>query len=71
MQFGRELTNPPPIILGAIGPKTLALAGAHFDGVVLHPFLSVEGVRRAVAIVREAAARAGRPADAVEFSRSS
>ncbi|ALR19091.1 TIGR03857 family LLM class F420-dependent oxidoreductase [Sphingobium baderi] len=67
MQFGRDLTNPPPIILGAIGPKTLALAGAHFDGVVLHPFLSVEGVRRATAIVRDAAARAGRSPDAVEI----
>ena len=67
MQFGRDLANPPPIVLGAIGPKTLALAGAHFDGVVLHPFLSVEGTRRAIAIVRDAAARAGRPADAVEI----
>ena len=67
MQFGRDLTNPPPIILGAIGPKTLALAGTHFDGVVLMPFLSVEGVRRSVAIVREAATRAGRRADAVEI----
>ncbi|MEJ2409887.1 MAG: TIGR03857 family LLM class F420-dependent oxidoreductase [Novosphingobium sp.] len=67
MQFGRDLTNPPPIILGAIGPKTLALAGAHFDGVVLHPFLSVEGVRRSAAIVRDAAVSAGRSADAVEI----
>lgn len=67
MAFGRNLTNPPPVILGAIGPKTLALAGAHFDGIVLHPFLSVEGVRRSAAIVREAAVAAGRPADAVEI----
>lgn len=66
MQLGRDLPTPPPIILGAIGPKTLALAGAHFDGVVLMPFLTVEGVRRSVKIVREAAVRAGRPADAVE-----
>jgi 5,10-methylenetetrahydromethanopterin reductase len=67
LQLGRDLTNPPPMILGAIGPKTLALGGTHFDGVVLMPFLTVEGVRRSVAIVREAAARAGRPADAVEI----
>jgi probable F420-dependent oxidoreductase len=51
---------PPPIVLAAIGPKTLALAGCHFDGVVLHPFLSTQGVERSVAIVRRAAEEAGR-----------
>jgi probable F420-dependent oxidoreductase len=51
---------PPPLLLAAIGPKTLALAGEHFDGVVLHPFLSAEGVQRSAAIVRAAAEAAGR-----------
>ncbi len=51
---------PPPMILGAIGPKTLALAGTHFDGVVLHPFLTIEGVKKSVRIVRDAAEAAGR-----------
>src|SRR5271168_2052024 len=50
----------PPIILAAIGPKTLALAGTHFDGVVLHPFLTTEGVARSVTLVRQAAEEAGR-----------
>ena len=54
------IETPPPILIGTIGPKTLALSGRHFDGVVLHPFLTVEGVRRSIAIVREAAANAGR-----------
>lgn len=51
---------PPPLILAAIGSKTLALAGQHFDGAVLHPFLTPEGVARSVAIVRNAAEEAGR-----------
>lgn len=65
MQLAQPCDTPPPILLGAVGPKTLALAGAHFDGVVLHPFLTTEGVSRSVRIVRDAAAGAGRDPDAV------
>ena len=36
----------PPLVFAAIGPKALALAGRHFDGVLLHPFLTPEAVRR-------------------------
>jgi 5,10-methylenetetrahydromethanopterin reductase len=50
----------PPIIFTAIGPKSLAFAGQHCDGVLLHPFISAQGVRRSAQIVRESAARAGR-----------
>ena len=57
----------PPIILAAIGPKTLALAGQHFDGAVLHPFLTPEGVSRSVAIVRKAAEEAGRDPGTVKI----
>jgi probable F420-dependent oxidoreductase len=53
-------TPPPPLVLAAIGPKTLALAGAHFDGVLLHPFLTPDAVRRSVQVVRSAAEGAGR-----------
>lgn len=60
MQLGMPCENPPPVILGAVGPKTLALAGAHFDGLLLHPFLTAEGVARSVAIARAAARDAGR-----------
>ncbi|MEZ5749176.1 MAG: TIGR03857 family LLM class F420-dependent oxidoreductase [Caenibius sp.] len=59
--------TPPPLIFGTIGPKTLAMAGAHFDGVVLHPFLTVEGVRRSIAIVRNAAADAGKEPQSVKI----
>lgn len=51
---------PPPIIFTAIGPKSLEFAGAHCDGVLLHPFVSPEGVRNSTRIVRDAAERAGR-----------
>jgi 5,10-methylenetetrahydromethanopterin reductase len=60
MCLGIVCNNPPPLLLGAVGPKTLALAGTHFDGVVLHPFLTTEAVSRSVAIVRHAARKAGR-----------
>src|SRR5271155_3045125 len=58
---------PPPLILAAIGPKTLALAGQHFDGAVLHPFLTPEGVARSVVVVRKAAEQAGRDPAAVRI----
>ncbi len=50
---------PPPVLLAAVGPKTLGLAGRTFDGVILHPFLTTNAVRRSVDIVRDAAARPG------------
>ncbi len=52
--------NAPPLLLGAVGPKTLALAGRHYDGVLLHPFLTDQAVADASVIVRGAAAEAGR-----------
>lgn len=51
---------PPPILFGTIGPKGLELAGRIFDGVILHPFLTVEAVSKSVEIVRRAAEAAGR-----------
>lgn len=55
---------PPPLLFGTINRRGLALAGRVFDGVILHPFLTVETVARSVEIVRTSAARAGRdPAD--------
>ena len=50
----------PPLVFAALGPKGLALAGRHFDGVLLHPFLTPEAVRRSAVTVRAAAAEAGR-----------
>ncbi|MDV3124590.1 TIGR03857 family LLM class F420-dependent oxidoreductase [Mycobacterium sp. 21AC1] len=55
----------PPLVFAAIGPKGLTLAGRHFDGVLLHPFLTPAAVARSVRVVREAERSAGRPAGSV------
>lgn len=57
----------PPIIFTAIGPKSLEFAGQHCDGVLLHPFVSPDGVRNSTRIVREAAEKAGRDPMAVRI----
>ena len=57
----------PPLVFAAIGPKGLGIAGAHFDGVLLHPFLTPEAVVRSVQEVRDAEAEAGRPAGSVRI----
>ena len=57
--------TPPPIMLAAIGPKTLELVGRAFDGVCLHPFLTAEGVARSRAIIHKAAEDAGRDPEAI------
>jgi len=57
----------PPIIFTAIGPKSLAFAGTHCDGVLLHPFVSPDGVRNSAKIVRDAAEKAGRDPMAVRI----
>ncbi len=49
-----------PVLMMAIGGKTLELAGRVADGVVLHTFMTDETVRRSVEVIRNAAADAGR-----------
>jgi alkanesulfonate monooxygenase SsuD/methylene tetrahydromethanopterin reductase-like flavin-dependent oxidoreductase (luciferase family) len=68
IDFGQfpEFT-PPPLLLAAMGPRTLALVGRAFDGVLLHPFLTTGGVARSREIVREAAVNAGRDPDAIRI----
>ncbi len=67
MQLPSGYDRPPPVILGAIGPESLKLGGAHFDGVALHPFLTADGVARSIAIVKQAAQEAGRDPDRLTF----
>jgi alkanesulfonate monooxygenase SsuD/methylene tetrahydromethanopterin reductase-like flavin-dependent oxidoreductase (luciferase family) len=50
---------PVPVLLGAIGPKSLALAGECADGVLLDADFSVDGARDAVERCRAARATAG------------
>jgi 5,10-methylenetetrahydromethanopterin reductase len=57
----------PPVIFTAIGPKSLEFAGEYCDGVLLHPFVSPDGVRNSTKIVRDAAKKAGRDPMAVRI----
>jgi 5,10-methylenetetrahydromethanopterin reductase len=61
----RADVEPPPLVLAAVGPKTLALGGRAFDGVMLHPFLTPDAVGASVETVRAAAADAGREPAAI------
>lgn len=56
-----------PILLGAIGPKSIALAGELADGVLLDAGFTVEGAREAVDACRAAHQAAGRT-DAFEVA---
>ncbi len=58
---------PAPIIFTAMGPKALAFAGEHCDGVLLHPFVAPGGVANSARIVREAAEKAGRDPKSVRI----
>jgi 5,10-methylenetetrahydromethanopterin reductase len=58
---------PPPLLLAAIGERTLALAGRCFDGVFLHPFMTEEAVAHKSAIVRDAAEQAGKDPASVKI----
>jgi 5,10-methylenetetrahydromethanopterin reductase len=51
--------HPPQILMAAIGPKTLEMAARHFDGVILHPFLTLDAIESSVARVRAARAEVG------------
>lgn len=50
----------PPVLVGAVGPRTLTLAGALGDGVILTGETSVEAMPAAVEQVRAGAVSAGR-----------
>ena len=52
----------PPLLVGARGPKTLALAGEVADGLVLDADISPDGVRKSVATTA-----AARPHDVVAY----
>lgn len=62
---GAELDGDIPVLLMAMGPRTLELAGRIADGVVLHTFFSDEALERSVATIRKGAEAAGRDPAAV------
>jgi 5,10-methylenetetrahydromethanopterin reductase len=56
-----------PVLMTAIGDRTLELAGRIADGVVLHTFLTDEALARSVTKVRSAAREAGRDPGSVRI----
>lgn len=56
-----------PLMLCALGPKTLEFAGRVMDGVILHTFFTDDTLARSVAAVRKGAEEAGRDPDAVRI----
>jgi alkanesulfonate monooxygenase SsuD/methylene tetrahydromethanopterin reductase-like flavin-dependent oxidoreductase (luciferase family) len=50
----------PPLVAGAVGPRSLRLSGARADGTILTAATSPTGVRRARALIEEGRLAAGR-----------
>lgn len=61
------LPDPPRLLLGAMGPKMLRLAGERADGVLLN-WSSPDEVRSAAGVVREASGGAGRDGSSAEVA---
>ncbi len=61
------ISDDIPLLFVGFGPQSLAFAGAHFDGVILHTFLSDAALARAVALIRNAAEKAGRDPHSVKI----
>jgi probable F420-dependent oxidoreductase len=66
-RLSRPPSRPVPIHVAALRPGMLSVAGEVADGVILN-WLAPEDVPRCVAVVREAAKRAGRDPEAIEVS---
>lgn len=56
-----------PLMLVAIGEKTLEFAGRVFDGVILHTYFTDHTTANAVAAIRRGAEQAGRDPDAIRI----
>ena len=56
-----------PVHFVGFGPRSLRFAGAHFDGVHLHTFITDEGLRRAKTLIQEGAEAAGRDPDNIKI----
>ncbi len=64
--FGDTSARDIPLYIGATGPKMLQLAGEICDGVVLNYVVSVDYIKRAVALVEQGAQKAGKTLDDVD-----
>jgi len=66
LSMGDWMAADIPVHFVGFGARSLRFAGAHFDGVHLHTFITDEGLRKAKALVQEGAAEAGRDPDSVQ-----
>lgn len=64
--FGDTAPRDIPLYIGATGDKMLELAGEICDGVVLNYMVSVDYIRRAVALVEQGAQKVGKTLAAVD-----
>ena len=67
LQLDPDFDEAIPLLLVAMGERTLELAGRCMDAVVLHTFFGDEAVAKSVAAVRRGAERAGRDPAAVRI----
>lgn len=67
LHLDSSLDEDIPLVLAALGGKTLEFAGRVFDGVVLHTFFTDDALRHSVAAVRRGAEAAGRDPDSVRI----
>jgi len=65
--YGDTSPRDIPIYLGATGPKMLELAGEICDGVCLNYGVSVDYVKRAIALVEKGAQKAGKSIEDVDL----
>ncbi len=62
-----DIAEDIPVLMVALGPKALALAGSVADAVVLHTFMTDDAVARSVATARAGAEQAGRDPDSLRI----
>jgi 5,10-methylenetetrahydromethanopterin reductase len=67
LSMGDWMDADIPIYFVGFGRNSLRFAGAHFDGIHLHTFITDHGLHRARALVREGAEAAGRDPDSVKI----
>lgn len=67
LQQDPDFDEDIPLMMAALGPKTLELAGRCMDGVVLHTFFSDPALTASIAAVRRGAEAAGRDPDRIRI----
>jgi alkanesulfonate monooxygenase SsuD/methylene tetrahydromethanopterin reductase-like flavin-dependent oxidoreductase (luciferase family) len=53
----------PPILMGALGPRSMALCGEVADGILIDSITTTDGIREALSLIAEGWQASGRPGD--------